>query len=264
MIATHTTRTRPTIAELVSDVAVLTGRNLWRLRSNPAQVAGMVAFPVIFVSMFTYVFGGAIGGSTAAYLQFALPGVLVQLMVMASQNTGQLLNEDVRKGVFDRFRSLPIGRSAPLIGQVLGSVIPNTMALVMTFAWGSVLGFRVHTDALHALAALGVLLLFAFCLNWTSIFVGLAAKNAAATQILEMAVMFPLTFVSNVFVPASTMPFWLATFVNFSPVSSAATILRGLLLGGSIGDSALKLAAWCAALVLVFFPLSLVFYRRRS
>jgi ABC transporter DrrB family efflux protein len=250
--------------EAVGHALLMTRRNLIKLRTKPGELIGMIMFPVIFVLLFVFVFGGAIAGSTSSYLQFALPGVLAQSVIFGSQATGTSLNTDIATGVFDRFRSLPIARSAPLIGQVTGDVVRIAMGMVITFAFGTLLGFRVHTGPAQALAAFGILLGFAFAFSWVPTLIGVVAKSPTAVQLFSGVLIFPLTFASSVFVPASTMPWFLQPWVKISPISVLSDTVRGLLLGGPVLDSGLKTLAWAVGLVFVFAPLGVRAYIRRT
>ena len=234
------------VGELVTHSLLLARRNLMRFRSNPAEVIGAVAFPLIFVVLFVFVFGGAIAGSTHAYLQFALPGVLAQSVVFGSQLTGTSLNTDIQTGIFDRFRSLPIARSAPLVGQICADVLRVSLGIVITIAFGLALGFRPQTGLPQILTAFALMIAFAFALSWIATLIGLAAKNAATVQAFEMLLMFPLTFASSVFVPARTMPGALRWWAEVSPVSVLSDTVRALMLGGSPVRPGLQTLCWAA------------------
>jgi oleandomycin transport system permease protein len=243
---------------------LLARRRLMALATNPGEVVGMVAFPLIFVFLFVFVFGGAIAGSPHAYLQFALPGILAQLVVLGSTATGIALNEDLNNGIFDRFRSLPIARSAPLVGQILNDVVRYCLGLLITVGVGYLLGFRVQTSLPSALAALGVMFGFALCFSWVSTLIGVAARNPVLVQTFGQALLFPLTFASSVFVPASTLPGWMQAWVHVSPVSLLSETLRGLLLGGPVLRPGLGTLAWALGILVVFAPASLWAYLRRT
>ena len=254
---------RLAFGDALRQVLMMTRRNLMRLRTNPAELIGMVMFPVIFVLLFVFVFGGAISGSTGAYLQFALPGVLAQSVIFGSQATGTSLTTDISKGVFDRFRSLPIARSAPLIGQIAGDVIRIALGMVITFAFGTLLGFRVHTGPWQAIIAFGVMLGFSFAFGWISTLIGVLAKTPVVVQMFSGILLFPLTFASSVFVPARTMPGPLQTWATISPVSQLSDTVRALMLGGSAVRPGLETLAWAVGILLVFAPLSVRGYMRR-
>lgn len=242
----------------------LTWRSLLKIKTNPDEIFGMTLTPVMFVVLFTYVFGGAISGSTAGYLQFALPGIIVMGVFFSTMYTGSGLNTDISTGVFDRFRSLPIARSAPLVGQVMGDLVKYTIGIVVTLGVGMLLGFRIHTGLFQTLAAFALLVGVAFAFSWISTLVGLVVKSPITVQIIGSVLLFPLTFASSVFVPARTLPAWLHAWSDVSPVSLLADATRGLLVGGPVARPALETLVWAVAVVAVFGPLSVLAYRRRA
>ena len=252
-----------TLAPSVRQALVLTRRSLIRIRTNPEEVLGLTLTPVMFVLLFTYVFGGAIAGSPTAYLQFALPGMVVQGVFFSTMYTGFGLNTDIAKGVFDRFRSLPIARSAPLVGQILGDLVRYAIGIAVTLGIGMLLGFRIHTGPLQTLAAFAALLGVAFAFSWIWTLLGLVAKSATAVQLFGSVLLFPLTFASSIFVPAHTLPGWLNAWSRISPVTLLADTTRGLLLGGDAVHPALKTLVWAVAVFAVFAPLSVFAYRRK-
>jgi oleandomycin transport system permease protein len=264
MIATTELKPRPGVAETFRHAMIMTRRNLMRLRTNPFELVGMVMFPVIFVVLFVFVFGGAISGSQTSYLMFALPGILVQGAIFGSQSTGQGMHEDISKGVFDRFRSLPIARSAPLLGQITGDVVRIGLGILITFAFGVALGFRVHTGPVQAVLAFAVMLAFSFSFSWILTFIGVVAKSPVVVGTAAMIVMFPLTFASSVFVPAHTLPGPLQAWSTISPVSLLSDTVRGLLLGGPVLEPGWKALVWAVLIVAVFAPLSVRAYLRRA
>jgi oleandomycin transport system permease protein len=244
---------------------VLAKRNMIKMIRTPEQFADVTLQPVIFLLLFTYVFGGALaGGSQHAYLEFLLPGLLGQTIAMSSISIGQNMNADIAKGVFDRFRSLPIARSVPLVGAVLAEFSRYAIVCVVTIAFGYVLGFRIATDPLKLLAALGIAICFALSFAWISVFVGMTVRTAGAVQAVMFLMVMPLSFGSNTFVRASSMPGWLQAFVNVNPLSHLVSAVRGLMLGGPVGSQIGWTFAWCAGLLVVFFPLALRGYIRRA
>ncbi|MGW5050539.1 ABC transporter permease [Actinokineospora sp. NPDC004072] len=242
---------------------VLAARGIGKIRKNPESLLDVTVQPILFLVLFVYLFGGAISGGTDEYLQFVLPGIMVQNTVFASLGTGMALNTDITKGVFDRFRSLPIARSAPLVGAVLADVVRFIVTLVVLFGFAYLLGFRVTTDPGRFLIAVALMLVFGLCLCWISVWVGMLVKSPQAVPGTLVAFVLPLTFGSNVFVPAETMPGWLQAWVDINPVSHLATAARGLLLGGDWLASTGWAALWAVGLVAVFFPLALRAYRKR-
>jgi oleandomycin transport system permease protein len=242
----------------------LTWRSLVQVRRSPEQLLDLTLQPIIFIVLFTYLFGGAIAQDTHTYLQFVLPGILVQTVAFATLRTGIGLNTDITKGIFDRFRSLPIARSAPLVGAVLGDVVRYVVSVVVVLAFGMALGFRVQTGPLEALAACALVLVFAIGLCWISASIGLVVRNPQTVQGLGAMLMFPLTFGSNLFVQTSTLPGWLQAWVEINPVTQLVTATRGLLLGGPVAGPALASLLWTAGITAVFAPLAISLYRRRS
>jgi oleandomycin transport system permease protein len=243
----------------------LARRSLIKTWRTPEALIDVTLQPIIFLGLFTYIFGGAIaGGSQHDYLQFLLPGLLGQSIAMAGVALGQNLNADIEKGVFDRFRSLPIARSAPLVGAVLADFVRYLILCVVTISFGYVMGFRVETSATSLLAAVALSIAFALCFCWISVFVGMVARTAGAVQGIMFLLVLPLSFGSNTFADPSTMPGWLQAFVNVNPLSHLVTTVRGLMLGTPIGNNLYWTLGWMAALLAVFVPLALRAYRRRA
>lgn len=244
---------------------ILAKRSLIKSMRTPEQFMDVTLQPIIFLTLFTYVFGGALGGgSRHAYLEFLLPGMLGQTIVMTSVAIGQNLHGDIDKGVFDRFRSLPIGRAAPLFGAVLAEFVRYVIVCAVALGFGYLLGFRIATDPLRLLAALALAICFAACFAWVSVFVGMTVRTAGAVQGVMFLFIMPLTFGSNTFVKTSTMPGWLQAFVKVNPLSHLVSAVRALMLGGPAGTEVLWTLAWCAGLLIVFFPLALRAYIRRA
>jgi oleandomycin transport system permease protein len=220
--------------------------------------------PVIFLLLFVYVFGGAIAGDTSTYLQYALPGVLVQTIVFASAGTGTGLADDLKTGIFDRFRSLPISRTAPLLGAIGADRVRYVTSGAIMLAFGFLLGFRTSAGVLTVLAALGLVTAFAFALCWVFTALAMVVREPRSVQGLGALIMLPLTFGSNVFVPTATLPGWLQAFVAVNPVSKAADAVRGLLTGGPVVGPVTATLVASAALVAVFGALAVALYRRRA
>src|SRR5215211_551427 len=232
-------------------------RNLLQVRGNPQLVIFVLIQPILFVLLFVYVFGGAIAGSSRQYVQFVIPGIIVQTVVFVTAVTGIGLNEDLAKGIIDRFRSLPIARSAVLAGPV-----PPPATVVAILGVGMLLGFRITTSPLAALAGFVLIIAFGMALSWVAALIGLSVRNPETAQSAGFIWMFPLTFASSAFVVASTMPGWLQPFVRINPISVAADALRGLLLAGPVLGPVLKTTAWIVALTVVFAPLAIRQFRR--
>jgi oleandomycin transport system permease protein len=244
--------------------ATLAWRGVAKTLRSPEALLDVTLQPVIFLLLFVYVFGGAIAGDSGAYLQFALPGVLVQTVVFASAGTGVGLAEDLQTGIFDRFRSLPISRAAPLIGAIGADLVRYATSGVIMLVLGTALGFRATGGPLAYLAALGIVILFAFALCWVFTALAMVVRTPRSVQGLGAIVMLPLTFGSNVFVPASTMPAWLRAFVEINPVTHVADTVRGILTGGPVAGPLTTTLVASAVIVAVFAPLAVALYRRRA
>lgn len=243
--------------------ATLAWRNLVKFRHTPDQLLDITLMPITFVLMFVFLFGNAVSGDWHAYVQFVIPGIAVQALMFATLGGALSLNTDLRNGVYDRFRSLPIARSAPLVGHILGDAVKYALALVLVFGLGAILGFRTHADVQEIAAAAGLLLLFAFAVAWIGTLIGVAARAAEAVQGLSLVLIFPLTFGSNIFVPTAKLPGWLQAWVKINPVSQLSDTLRALLLG-TPGSHTLRSLLWIAGIITVFAPLSIAAYRRRA
>ena len=242
----------------------LTWRSVLKLRTNMEDLVGLSLQPIMFLLLFTYVFGGALAGGTHAYLQFELPGLLVMTVVFATLGTGLMLNQDITGGVFDRFRSLPIARWAPLGGAVLGDMVRYLISVVITLGFGMILGFRIGTGPLPAVAGVLLLLTFALAMCWVSALIGMLVKTPQGVQMYGFLAMFPLVFGSNLLVPAATMPGWLQAFVKVNPMTDLTSAERGLLTGGPVGTAALHSLLWALGIFVVFAPLAVRAYRRRT
>jgi oleandomycin transport system permease protein len=250
---------------LIRHSLILARRSLVKTRRNPGLLSDAVFVPVIFLLLFVYLFGGAVSGSTHAYLQYVFPGVLVMTLLLTGMlATGLSINTDIKKGVFDRFRSLPIGRSAPLIGSVLGDLIRYVVAAVVLFVVGYILGFRVHTGVLPATAAVALATALGFALSWINVLIGVLIKEEVIVQSVAFLGIFPLAFGTSMVVPARTLPGWLRAWVHVNPVSHAVDASRGLLLGGPVASPAIETLVWSAVFVAVFAPLATYAYRRRT
>jgi ABC transporter DrrB family efflux protein len=242
----------------------LAGRNLVHLRSNPGEILSFALIqPLVVIALLVYVFGGAIAGDTGRYLQYALPGLIVQSSVNSVLTVGSGLHQDISNGVFDRLRSLPIARIAPLMGHLLGNLVRVSTSLVMLLVVGALQGFDVRTNAWSTLAALLLAVLFGTSLAWMSMLVGLVAKSEATVHMFSGVLLIPLTFCSNVFVPTTTMPGWLRAWADINPISYEASALRALITGTPLGDSVWWTLGWTAVLTTLFAPLALRAYRRR-
>ncbi|UQE73737.1 ABC transporter permease [Gordonia sp. PP30] len=237
-------------------------RGLLKLRHNPEQLFDVTFMPILFTVMFTYIFGGAISGDVKNYLPVIIPGILVQTVVMSSVVTGTQLREDMEKGVFDRFRSLPIARISPLAGALLADVIRYLIASVITFVVGIAMGWR--PDAAGAVGSVLLILVCAFAVSWIFALMGCLVKKSSAVQGISMMVIFPLTFASNAFVPVDTMPGWLQAFVKVNPVSQLVSAVRELCNSGHVGMHVVWSLLGAAVLVAVFAPLTVRAYIREA
>ncbi|MEV4217518.1 MULTISPECIES: ABC transporter permease [unclassified Nonomuraea] len=246
------------------ETLTLTRRSLLHLKTNPEEIIELVVQPIVIVLLFTFVFGGAIKGDWRDYLQFALPGMLVQATLFATMRLGTALGTDFKKGVYDRFRSLPIARFSPLTGAILGEMVRYLLSIVVLMVVGMLLGFRIQTGVLETLAAVVVLLCFGFAMSWGSALLGLTVRAAESASEFAFLIILPLAFTGNLFVPTETMPGWLQVWVNLNPVTSVADTMRGLLLGGEVARPLMWSAVWIAALTALFAPLAIHRFRRRS
>ncbi len=241
----------------------LAWRSLLQLRHNPWELGDYSIQPILFLLLFLYVFGGAIAGSPEDYLSFMLPGVIVMNMVFVTVYVGHGLNTDLTKGVFDRLRSLPIARWAPLAGRILADLVKQAWSILLLLAVGFLLGFRLGTSLGELLLMSALILVVALAMSWIMVLVGVLANDPEHVQLFGFTALFPVTFISNVFVPAHTMPDWVQVLVNLNPVSNLADAARGLLVGGPVLQPALWSLAWALAITAVFAPLSLWALKRR-
>jgi oleandomycin transport system permease protein len=241
----------------------LARRSLIKTLRTPEQLIDVTLQPVLFVVIFVYLLGGAISGSQSAYLRFLLPAIMVQSVVFASLATGASLNTDVKKGVFDRFRSLPIARSAPLVGSVLGDLVRYVVSIVVLTGFGYLLGYRIGTNPLSMVAAFLLAILFATSVSWVFVLLGVVMREPTAVQGTAFLVLFPLTFGTNMMVPTSTMPGWLQAWVRINPVTDVMEAARGLMNGGPYAGPVTRTLLWSIGLLVVFVPLAVNAYRRR-
>ncbi|MPZ99528.1 MAG: ABC transporter permease [Dehalococcoidia bacterium] len=239
-------------------------RALLKIKHVPEQLFDVTMFPVMFVLMFTYLFGGALAGSTTEYLQFLLPGILVQTVVMITMYTGHTLNKEVQKGVFDRIRSLPIWQPTVLIGALLGDAARYTMASAVIVTLGLVLGFRPEGGLLGVVLGVALVLVFSFSLSWIWTTLGLIMRTPESLMAVSMMILFPLTFISNIFVDPQTMPSWLRTVVEVNPISHLAAAVRGLMAGDAAASEVTWVLVASAVLVIVFAPVTMYVYRNKN
>ncbi|MFC7622097.1 ABC transporter permease [Microlunatus sp. GCM10028923] len=235
-------------------------RALLKIKHDPNQLVDVTMFPIMFTLMFTYLFGGALAGSTQEYLQFLLPGILVQANVIITMNTGITLNT----GVFDRFRSLPVWRPSPLVGALLGDLVRYSIGSVIVITLGLILGFRPEGGAVGVVLSVVLLLVFSFCLSWLWTMLSLILRTPSSVAGVSMMVMLPLTFVSNIFVDPKTMPGWLQAVVEVNPITHLATAVRGLMNGSVPAGEVGWVLVSSVLLVAVFGPITMVLYRNKK
>jgi ABC-2 type transport system permease protein len=238
-------------------------RALLKIKHVPEQLFDVTAFPIIMTLMFTYLFGGALAGSTGHYLQFFLPGIMVTSVVMITMYTGVGLNIDIEKGIFDRFRTLPVWRPAALVGMIFGDVLRYILAAVVIMAVGLILGFRPQGGPAGVVAAIGLLVIFSFAFSWFWTMLALLMRSDKSVMGVSFLILMPLTFLSNVYVEPSTMPGWLQAFVDVNPISHLVTGVRSMMAGAwDTGEITWTLVA-SAALTAVFGALTMRLYNRR-
>jgi ABC-2 type transport system permease protein len=253
---------RPPRPSAVSTSLTFGWRALLKIKHVPEQLFDVTLFPIMFTLIFTYLFGGALAGSPSEYLQSLLPGILVMTVTFITIYTGMGLNTDVTKGVFDRFRSLPIWHPSVLVGALLGDLARYLMASLMVIVLGVALGFRPDGGPIGVVLATALVMLFSLCLAWVWTAVGLVVRTPESLMTMAMTVMFPLTFASNVFVDQDTMPGWVQAFVDVNPITRLTNASRALM----HGDSATGEIGWvllaCAIIVAIFAPLTMRLYNK--
>ncbi|MEQ4715607.1 ABC transporter permease [Nonomuraea sp. B19D2] len=238
-------------------------RAMLKIKHVPEQLFDVTAFPLMMTLMFTYLFGGALAGSPTEYLQFLLPGIMVTSVVMITMYTGVEVNKDIEKGVFDRFRTLPIWRPSTMVGYLLGDVLRYTLASTVILAVGLVLGFRPQGGVAGAVAGILVLLGFSFAFSWVWTMFGLLLRSEKSVMGFSMLVLFPLTFLSNVYVDPSTMPGWLQIFVNANPITHLVASVRSLMAGAPDGAELMWVLGSALVLIVVFGTLTMRLYNRK-
>jgi daunorubicin/doxorubicin transport system permease protein len=254
---------RPPRASALSAALTFGWRGMLKVKHVPEQLLDVTITPVMFVLLFTYLFGGEVAGSTAEYLDYILPGVLVMSVLFTTVYSGIALNTDVTKGVVDRFRTLPIWRPAPLLGSVLGDTVRYLVAGTVIIILGLILGFRPEAGVGGVLAALALVVVFAFGLSWAFTTLGLVLRSPNAVMNAGFMAIFPLTFLSNVFVDPETLPSALKAFVDVNPISSLVSASRGLMAGDAAGGDIAVAVGTAAVLTAVFGPLTTRLYRTR-
>jgi len=257
-------KNRSSIRQTVGNSLTMAYRGLLKIKRTPEQLVDVTVQPILFTVMFTVLFGGAIAGDMASYLPLLIPGILVQTVLTTSVVTGVQLREDMDKGVFDRFKSLPIARISPLVGALLADTVRYAIATTITFVVGFLLGYRPQAGLGYVVLASLLVIACAWSMSWIFAFFGVIARSASSVQGISMSILFPLTFLSNAFVPVDTLPGWLQPLVSLNPVSHLITAVRGLADSGTTGIDVLLALAGAAAVVLIFAPLTVRAYMRKA
>ncbi|HEY1466377.1 MAG TPA: ABC transporter permease [Acidimicrobiales bacterium] len=248
-----------------ADMLTITKRNLIAYTRIPEALFFSTVQPIMFVLLFTYVFGGAIHPPNGVpYVNYLMPGIFVQTVAFGSVSTSIGLAEDLQKGLIERFRALPMARSAVLAGRTSADLVRNVIVVIIVSAVGFAVGFRPTTGVLAYLGGIGIILLFAYALSWGFAFVGLSAANSETAQVMSFPILFPLIFASSAFVPVSQMPDWLRGFATYQPVSVVVAACRGLMIGGPTATWVIQALAWTIGLLVVLIPLAVWRYRTRT
>jgi ABC-2 type transport system permease protein/oleandomycin transport system permease protein len=248
----------------VTDTLVIAERNLVRLPRAPDLLLAFTVQPIMFVLLFRYVFGGAIQTPGYSYVDFLIPGIIVQNIAFGGFVTALGLNEDVHKGLIDRFRSLPMARPAVLAGRTTADIVTNTLSMTVLLITGVIIGFSFHTDFLHAIAGVGLLLLFGYAFSWVFAFLGLLVSSPEAANSVGFIAVFPLTFISSAFVPVASMPEPLKSFAMVNPFTYVVDAMRSLWLGAPAGNYVWGAVVWSLVILAVFAPLAVARYRKAA
>ncbi|QTD39530.1 ABC transporter permease [Sporosarcina sp. Te-1] len=257
-------RNKTSFRQSIQNSLTMAYRGLLKIKRTPEQLFDVTLQPIIFTLMFTYIFGGAISGDVQSYLPLIIPGILVQTVITGSVVTGTQLREDMDKGVFDRFKSLPIARIAPLAGALLADTIRYSIATVLTLTMGFIMGYRPEGGLGSVVIAALLVIVCAWAISWIFAFFGVIARTASSVQGISMIILFPLTFLSNAFVPADTMPNWLQWFVKINPISHLVTAVRDLANYGTVGWDMIISLIGAAVIVVIFAPITVRAYMRRT
>ena len=261
-VATPEARSRSAIGWAISDTLTIARRDLLALFRIPTAIVFAMIQPVMFVLLFRYVFGGVIQVPGYTYVNYLIPGILVQTVIFGSVGTAIGLAEDLQRGLIERFKALPMARMAVLAGRTVADMLRNVMVLIIITAVGFLVGFRPGGGFLHYIEACLLMLVFAYCVSWGFAFVGLAAPNSETAQAMTFPLIFPLVFASVIFVPLYGMPGWLQPFANNQPISQTATAVRGLMDGTAVGDSVWVSLLWAIGLIAVLAPLAVNRFRK--
>ena len=255
-------RARPRSPSALSSVGTLAWRAMLKIKHVPFQLFDVTITPIMFTLLFTYIFGGALGGTPREYIQFLLPGILVQTIVFITVYTGVGLNTDIQKGLYDRFRSLPMWQPSPILGALVGDLFRYSVASMLIIVLGLILGFRPAGGAIGVLLAFGLVLVFAVALSWIWIIFGMKVKTPESVMTTSFLFLMPLTFASNIFVGLETMPSWLQAAVRHNPVTHLTSASRGLMHGKPVTEDILWVLAASALIVLIFAPIALRMYHK--
>jgi ABC-2 type transport system permease protein len=274
MTATATTRIQPgadrqlknhtSLRQTARDTVTMAYRGLLKIRRTPEQLFDVTVQPIVFTVMFTFLFGGAIAGGVQAYLPTLIPGILVQTVITTSVVTGVQLREDMDKGVFARFKSLPIARISPLSGALLADTIRYAIATAITLIVGMIIGLRPQGGVPAVLLAAVLVIVCSWAISWIFAFFGVIARSASSVQGISLLVLFPLTFLSNAFVPVGSLPAPLQVFVKINPISHLITAVRDLMNNGTLGSDAAITLLGAAVIVAIFAPLTVRAYMRKA
>jgi ABC transporter DrrB family efflux protein len=252
------------VRRLVSDTLVIAERNLVRLPRAPDLLLAFTVQPIMFVLLFVYVFGGAISTPGYSYVDYLIPGIIVQNIAFGGFVTALGLNEDLHKGLIDRFRSLPMARPAVLAGRTLADVVTNSLSVCVLVITGLIIGFTFHASAGEIVAGFGVLLLFGYAFSWVFALLGLLVSSPEAANSVGFIAVFPLTFISSAFVPVASMPSGLRWFADINPFTIVVDAMRALWLGAPAGNYVWGAVVWSVAIIAVFAPLAVARYRRAA
>jgi ABC-2 type transport system permease protein len=261
-VAVARTRPRNSSAETISQTLSMAWRALKKMRRNPEQFFDVTLQPLLFTAMFAYIFGGAISGDVTSYLPLLIPGIVAQTVLTTCMASGVQLREDMDKGVFDRFKVLPIARIAPLAGPVVADVVRYLIAATLTFVMGMIIGYRPGGGVPGVLGAIALSIFIGWSMAWIFTWIGTIARNARSVQGISMLILFPLTFLSNAFVPVSTLPSGLAEFVKINPVSLLVSATRDLANNGAVTSQVGWTLLAGLVVIAIFAPLSVRNYRR--
>ncbi|MER5205302.1 ABC transporter permease [Streptomyces sp. NPDC002825] len=247
-------------------IGALARRNALQIKQDPESMFDAVLMPIIFILLFVYVFGGAIAGKghNDVYVNYVTPGLMAMMGMNIAMGVGTGINDDFKKGVMDRFRTMPIARSSVLIAKIVVEVGRMLIATAILLGMGFLLGLTIHTSVLHLLAAVGLSMVFGSALMWIFILLGLTMKTAQAVQGMAMLVLMPLQFGSSIFAPPTTMPGWLQTFTDYNPLSNLADAARHLINGGPVAHSVWMTLGWAALITVVTAPLAVAKFRKKT